>query len=92
MPTCPVCANEVPPYESDRRRGDRIQCLTCGTYRLMEYAEQILGQLRQYSPGHVVIPNRRLSAAIRMRTEEGEEPVVDDPGVVEREFQPQRNH
>jgi hypothetical protein len=83
---CPVCTTEVPPYHYEHPNGARIQCLVCGTYRIMERAHQLLGE-RQIIARNVLQPNRRLSGALRQRAERGEEPVLSDPDAMEKEFQ-----
>jgi len=85
---CPVCTTEVPPYRFEHPNGARVECLKCGTYRLMEEAGQRLIERRVYVEGHRLVPNHRLSAALRERAERGEEPVLRDPDAMERTYRP----
>lgn len=85
---CPVCATEVKEYFFDHPNGARVECPVCGTYRIMERAVYQLSLHRQYTPSHAIVPNRRLSAAIRELVERGQEPVVTDPNALQDEYCP----
>jgi hypothetical protein len=65
---CPVCANSVAPYQYEHPNGARVDCLVCGTYRLMEQGHQRLWEMRGYIGG-VIEPLWRLSGALRQRAE-----------------------
>ena len=54
----------------------------------MEDASQRLLEARLISPGSVVMPNRRLSAALRQKAELGQEPVLDNPQSIELAYDP----
>lgn len=88
MKACPVCATEVPDYQFEHPNGARIRCSVCGTYRITERAQQILGETRLYSENYTVVPRRRLSAALRQQTELGHEPLLEDHELMELMFDP----
>lgn len=85
---CPVCTTEVPPYHFEHPNGARVACRKCGTYRLMEEAGQRLIERRVYAEGGRVVPNHRLSAALRECAERGDEPVLRNPDAMERTYRP----
>jgi DNA-binding MarR family transcriptional regulator len=88
MKECPVCAADVPEYQFEHPNGARIRCTQCGTFRLMERPAQILGERRIYSANYAIVPDKRLSAALRQRAERGEETIVDDLASIYADYDP----
>jgi hypothetical protein len=84
MMTCPVCVTEVPDYRYEHPNGAFVQCTVCGPYRLMERAHQRLFEMRGFS--RELTPFRRLSGALRQRSERGLESVLNDPEQVALEY------
>jgi hypothetical protein len=83
---CPVCNSQVPPHEYDHPHGKLVECSICGTYRLMERGAVLLQMMDLPDPPNVI--RTRLSAALRERFERGEEPVLEDPKQLLREYRP----
>lgn len=88
--TCPVCEWPVPETYWEHPNGRLIACDVCGTYRIMERAEQRLTEWKVQ--GAFTLGRRtRLSAALRaaaLGAPPGQVPRLEDPERLIAEYEP----